>query len=406
MRREHRVTATSQRTRLKAQGSKLEDTYGHTPVRKAFELGDVYGIGYDEERALRPKVRLGIIGGGGVSQSKYFPAIARLRMIWEPVGVVAFAEPRKDQAKKVQSIYGGCRYVDYREMLAQEDIDGVLVLSPDDLHPEHVMASLESGRHVVVEKPIARSLVDARAMCRLADEQGLIFMTVATMRYSPPYRRARMFIQEGPVVNPAMFVGKFNLGYDYVDLLESGTIHLFDLTRYLMDDVKTVSAVGVNRYAKNRRNYPIDNAIITFEFASGAIGTLYTSCSALSLKPWVRVEVYGDHTWLAVDDQYELLLYEGEEKPAKSWKPVITNTLLFDEEYGGFMGLVENFAQVIRGADRPLVTGWDGYRAYELLTASQLSLIRKESIQLPLDPVSTDQQISAWLEQAGWPGEL
>jgi predicted dehydrogenase len=341
-----------------------EDTYGHTPVEKAFGQGDVYGIGYDEARASRRKIRLGVIGAGGVAQSKYFPAVARLRMIWEPIEIAAFAEPRQDHARKVQGIYGGRVYADYLKMLAQEELDGVIVLGPDDLHAEHTLASLETGRNVLVEKPIARSLADAERMCRRADEKRLTLMTVATKRYSPPYRRAKRFIVEGPVNNPALFVGKFNLGYEYVDLFESGTIHLFDLARYLMGDVAAVSAVGVNKYGKNRRKYPVDNAVATFEFASGSVGSLYTSSSALSLKPWERVEVYGDHAWLSVEDQHELILYDGEQAPAKSWKPVVPNTLLFDEEFGGFMGIVENFSQAVRGADQPVVTGWDGYRAY------------------------------------------
>jgi predicted dehydrogenase len=377
-----------------------DDTYGHTPLHKAFDLGDVYGVGFDAERAGRRPVRLGIIGAGGVAQSKYLPAIARLRMIWEPVEMVAFAEPREEQAQKVRSIYGGRWYARYREMLAGEDLDGVLVLAADDVHAEATLTALEAGRHVVVEKPIARSLPDAAAMCRLADERGLTLMAVATMRYSPPYRRARRLVEDGPVANPAMFVGKFNLGYDYVDLLESGTIHYYDLARYIMGDVQAVSAVGVNRYAHQRRPYPIDNAIITLRFTSGAIGTLYTSCTALSLKPWTRLEVYGDHAWLAVDDQRELVVYDGEAAATQSWSPVIPNTLLFDEEYGGFMGLVENFVQVIRGVEQPVVTGWDGYRAYELLVASQISITQGGWVTLPLDLAAAER---AGLAAAGWP---
>ena len=380
------------------------DTYGHTPARKAFELLDVYGVEHDEERAVRRKVRLAIIGTGGVAQSKYLPAIARLRMIWEPVEVVAFVEPRPAHAAKVREIYGGRWYDDYRIMLAEEEVDGVLVLSPDNFHCEHTLACLEARRHVLVEKPIARSLADGAAMCRAADERGLTLMSVATMRCSPPYSRARQAIERGPVGNPALYVAKFNLGYDYVDLLEGGTIHLFDLTRFLMGDVATVSAVSVNKYRRNTRRYPFDNAIATFEFVSGSIGTIYTSSSALSFKPWVRVEVYGDHAWLAVDDGLDLVIYDSEEGPAKSWRPVVPNTLLFDEEFGGFMGLIENFAQVIRGAEPPLVTGWDGYRSLELRTATHLSLAEKATIKLPLDPQPADEATLAWLQRAGWPG--
>jgi len=381
----------------------LDDTYGHTPIKKAFDLGDVYGIGYDQERASRKKLRLGIIGAGAVVQSKHWPAIVRLQILWEPVTVVAFAQPAEDQARKAQEVFGGRSYSDYQDMLAKEELDGVIVASPDALHAEHSIACLEVGLPVLVEKPIARSLVDAERMCRLAEQKGLVLMTVANKRYSPPYRRAQKFIVEGPVNNPALFVGKFSLGYDYLDLLESGTIHLFDMTRCLMGDVSTARCVGVNAYKKNTRGYPIDNAISTFEFVSSAVGTLYTSASALSLKPWERVEVYADHAWIDIDDQYQLTLYDTEEGPTKSWKPVFPNTLMFDEEFGGYMGVIENFLQAIRSCEKPLGTGWDGYRAYELLVASQLSLARGgEIIKLPLDPEAADRETRAWLERSGW----
>jgi predicted dehydrogenase len=127
-------------------------------------------------------------------------------------------------------------------------------------------------------------------------------MTVANKRYSPPYRRAKKFVDQGPVSNPAMYVGKFNLGYDYVWILEQGTIHIFDITRYLMGDISQVYALGVNKYDRNKLGYPVDNINITLEFTSGSVGSIYTSATALSFKPWERVEVYANKSWLAVED--------------------------------------------------------------------------------------------------------
>jgi len=390
---------------LKEGRTLLEDTYGHTPYRKAFEQADVYGVGYDEERASRPLVRLGICGAGGVAQSKYLPAVSRLRTIWEPVEVTAIARRSKVDGEKMSAIWGCRWYADWREMIAQEELDGVLVTGPDELHAEMGIACLEAGIPVLVEKPITRSLVESVALCRKADETGLVLMTVSNKRYSPPYRRAKRFVSEGPVKDPALYIGKFNLGYDYVDMFESGTIHIFDITRYLMGDVRTVRAVGVDKYGRNWRGYPFDNAVCQMEFTSGAVGALYTSASALSFKPWERVEVYGDHAWLSVEDQYELVLYDSEEGPAKSWSPVIPNTLIFDEEFGGFMGIVENFCQAIRGLEEPLVTGWDGHRAYELDVASHLSMARGgETIPLPLEPSSADVECAEWLA-AHWHDE-
>src|SRR5689334_19652488 len=189
----------------------FDHTYGHTPIKKAFEQGDVYGVARDEERAARRKIRLGIIGAGGVAQSKYFPAVARLRMIWEPIEITAFAEPRTEHEDKIEAIYHTTAYTAYQRMLANEPLDAVMVLGPDHLHAEHAIAALEAGRHVLIEKPVTRSLVEAARICDLAESRGLVVMSVANKRFSPPYRRAKQFVDHGAVSNPAMFVGKFNL---------------------------------------------------------------------------------------------------------------------------------------------------------------------------------------------------
>ena len=376
----------------------LEDTYAHSSIKKMFLQGDVYGVGYDEERASRKTVRLGIIGAGGVALSKHIPAIMRLKTIWEPVELVAIARRNEKFGTKISEMYGCRWYADYIEMLKREELDGVLVSGPDELHAEHTTSCIESNIPVLVEKPITRSLEDAHKLCILADEKNVPLMTVSNKRFSPPYRRAKQFVEKGPVNNPAMFSGKFNLGYDYVDLFEAGTIHLFDLTRFFMGDVQSVNAVGVGKYHLNWSPYPVDNAVISFEFHSGAVGSLITASTALSLKPWERVEIYGSKAWLAVEDQNELWLYDSEEGPAKSWKPVIPNTLIFDEEFGGFMGLIENFLQVVRKSEKPGVNGWDGYRAFELDVAAHLSISQKERVALPLEPASADAEYKKWIK--------
>lgn len=359
----------------------LEDTYAHSPLDKMFRQADVYGVGYDEERANKKPIRLAIIGCGGVAQSKHIPAIMRLRTIWEPVELAAVCMRNERQGRKVEETYRTKWYSDYIRMLDEVKPDGVLVLSPDDKHYEHTMACLSRGIHVIVEKPITHDLAQAYEMCEYAKKQGLVLMTVSNKRYSPPYFRAK----NCGLTDPAMFVGKFNLGYDYVDILEGGTIHLFDLVRYFMGDVKALTAVATHAYDFNRTGYAFDNACIQLEFVSGAVGTVYTSSTALSLKPWERVEVYGKNRWLSVEDQRTLLLYDDETGPTKLYEPVFPNTLIFDEEFGGFMGLIENFCECIRGNAEPLVTGYDGLKAYELVVATHRSLKEKRRIELPLD---------------------
>ena len=130
----------------------LEDTYAHSPLHKMFDNSDVYGIGYDEQRASRKPVRLAIIGCGGVAQSKHIPAIMRLKTIWEPIELVGVSVRNAKQGTKVAGMYQTTWYADYRQMLDDARPDGVLVLGPDDLHYEFTMECFKRGMHVLVEK--------------------------------------------------------------------------------------------------------------------------------------------------------------------------------------------------------------------------------------------------------------
>lgn len=249
--------------------------------------------------------------------------------------------------------------------------------SSDDAHHDLALAALEAGAHVLVEKPIARSLGEADAMCRAAEAAGRTLLTVCNKRYAPPYAEARRLVEAGEVPRPALFGAKFVLGYDYVDLLESGTIHVFDLARFFMGDVARVSAVG----ARARR----ESLIVTLEFASGAVGTVLTSAGALSLHPWERVEIFGDGAWLAVEDASTLTLHAGEYEPEQVWAPVVPSTLLSAEEAGGYVGMLEDFLAAVRGAGASATSLRDGYRALELVVATRLSLQRRGPVEVALN---------------------
>lgn len=367
--------------------------FAHSPYEKMFDQADVYGVGYDEERQRKKMVRLGIVGVGGVALSKHIPAIARLRSIWEPIELVAICNRDECKGRHAAEICNARWYADITDMLDNEQLDGVIVCSPDSLHIPHTLECLRRGIHVLTEKPLSDTLSGAFAACEEADKTGKVFMTVSNKRFSPPYYRAKKLMVDGCVKDPAMFITKFNLGYSYVNILEGGTVHVLDLMRYFMGDVKNISAVGTKKYNFNKTGYPFDNATAIVEFESGAVGSVYTSATALSLKPWEVVEIYGEKSWLKVDDQYSLTLYDDEVGPAKTWTPVIPNTLMFDEEFGGFMGLIENFCNAIRGLEKPLVTGWDGYKALELIYAFHISVHDGGKVELPLDPEYADRRM-------------
>ena len=372
----------------------LGDLYGHTPLEKMFAGADVYGVGFDHHRADRRPLRLAMIGAGGVAQSKWLPALARLRTLWDPVELVGVADPQEDQGRKVERVHGCPWYPDHRQLLGQEKPDVVVIASPDRVHARHAEDALEAGAAALVEKPFCTSLVDAERLCRLSGEKGVPLMPVANLRFSPPFRRARQFVAtlEGFSTEPVL-LGKMHLGYDYVDLLEGATVHLFDLARFFLGDVVEVRARGLGR-AKSVHRYPCRRAAISLDFGPAGVAQLFTSASALSLKPWLRVEAHGQGTWLVVDDVFELVLYDSETGPAKVWKPVLANTLFFDEEFGGYLPQLEHFLQVVRGEEEPSVTPMDGYRAVELITATHLAMASGNAVPLPLEATGADTELA------------
>jgi len=373
----------------------LDDTFNHTPVSRMFNK-DYYGIGLNEEYSNQKKIYLGIIGTGGIAQSKHIPAINRLKTIWKQIEIVAFSVRNKYQGEKINDIYKYKWYPDYREMLKNEKLDGVLISSPDQSHFEHAMACLELGLNVLLEKPFTTLLADGKKLCEFAEKKNLILMTVSNKRYSAPYRRAKQFIESGPVKDPAMFCGKFIHGLEGGHHFEDATIHIIDLARFFMGDVSEVYTLGIHKY--KRTNYPFDNAIVNIKFKSGSIGSIYTSTKALCLKPWEMVEVYGDHSWMKIVDQNELFLYDSEEGPSKSWYPIIANTMVYDEEVGGYMGLIDNFVESIRGNEKPIVTGWDGLKACEIVAAAHLSMKRNKPVCIPINAAEADSELSEWLD--------
>ena len=356
--------------------------YGHTSHAAAFGRSDVYGIRADPTRAAKRPLALGLIGCGGVAQAKWLPAIQRLRTISEPITVAGFVDPDAGTRAKVAALCPAPAFETTERLLEGGGIDLALVLSADDAHAPAARACIERGVAALVEKPLARSLAEARALCGLAERKGVLLASVANKRFSPPYALAHALIADGALKSgPRLFQGKFTLGYPYVDLLEGGTIHMLDLALWFMGPVRRLHAIG-NLDADGR----LESAVATLTFASGAVGVVTTSAAALSFKPWERVEIVGRHAMLTVEDQYELTLFDEETGPAKSWRPVVPNTLMFDESFGGYAGLLENVLDAVRGLAPLGATGRDGAAAVEVITAIYVSLETGTAVDLPLDP--------------------
>lgn len=120
---------------------------------------------------MAEKVRIGIVGCGGIANGKHFPSLSKL----SNVELVAFCDIVPERAELGMAKYGAKdakTYTDYRKLLEDKTIDVVHVLTPNDAHAEVSIAAMEAGKHCMSEKPMAKTAEGARRMVEAAKRTG------------------------------------------------------------------------------------------------------------------------------------------------------------------------------------------------------------------------------------------
>jgi len=143
-------------------------------------------------------VRIGFIGCGSVMQDGYLPIARDLhaRGLAE-LRVACDTDP--GHAARIQHLGLPAFTTDYRAVLADDAVDLVLVLTPPAFHAPLAAAALHSGKHVLLEKPMALSLVDAAALVSLASHSPGILLTAPHIILSPTYQQIGWHLHQGAI---------------------------------------------------------------------------------------------------------------------------------------------------------------------------------------------------------------
>ena len=142
------------------------------------------------------KIRVGIVGCGGIANGKHLPSLSKL----EDVELAAFCDILPERAQNACDAYGcdGARvYADYRELVALTDLDVVHVLTPNVSHAEITIAALEAGKHVMCEKPMAKTAAQAREMLAAQRRTGKLLSIGYNGRSDASNMAARELVEQG-----------------------------------------------------------------------------------------------------------------------------------------------------------------------------------------------------------------
>ena len=249
------------------------------------------------------KLRVGIVGCGGIANGKHMPSLAKLANVEQ----VAFCDIIPERAEKAAKEYGakGAKvFEDYRKLLALRDVDVVHVLTPNFNHSLITVAALEAGKHVMCEKPMAKTYDEALRMVAAAKKSGKKLSIGYQGRQRAESWWLKRFIEDGglgdvyfaralavrrrAVPTWGVFLDEEKQGGG--PLIDIGT-HALDLTLWLMDNYEWDSVMGATfRKLADRENAanawgPWDPAKFTVEdsafgfirFRNGAVVSLDAS---------------------------------------------------------------------------------------------------------------------------------
>ena len=170
------------------------------------------------------KVSVGVIGLGEVAQIIHLPILESLSERYE---IKALCDLSPRLLRVMGERYGVDRlYTKTTELIQQEKLDAVFVLNSDEFHTDSVLAAVESGVHVLVEKPMCLTLAEADEIIRARDEHGVQVMVAYMRRFAPAFIRAKEEVEKLGNINYARV--RDIIGRNELIIGQSSTVHRFD----------------------------------------------------------------------------------------------------------------------------------------------------------------------------------
>ncbi|MFD6178985.1 MULTISPECIES: Gfo/Idh/MocA family protein [unclassified Isoptericola] len=342
---------------------------------------------------------IGIVGTGGIARAH----VAGYQRFGDQCEIVALCDPAPGRAEAMRAELGleGARvYEDAAQMLAAENLDLVSVATPPSTHAELSIAALEAGVDVLVEKPMAPSLEECDAMIAAAERNGRLLSVVAQNRFRDDIATLKEVLDSGlagPVTH-AQVSSAWWRGTEYYDLWWRGTwesegggctlnhaIHHLDMTLWMLGSPQAVTSVLTNAAHENAEVEDLSVSVLQYDRALAEV-----TASVVSHGEEQAIVVQGRHArvsqpWKVVaetanpagfpDRQGDPERVAAIEAVAAAHRPL---------EHTGHAGQIGDMLAAVRDRRRPAVTGEDGRRAIELVTAIYEAGVERRTVDLPL----------------------
>jgi len=372
----------------------------------------------------RAKIRVGIIGAGRIAGFVHMPS---LRLCADACEVVSVASRTKERAKAFADHWEIPRvHPDWQSLLADPDVDAVVICPPSGMTYAVAKAAIASGKHILCEKPLGLCYAEARELQVAAERAQIVHMVAFTFRFVPGLRYLKRLVSEGhfgeirhwrlSFFTDLMLDPSTPIAWRNQRALAGGGVlsdmgsHAIDFARYLLGDIVAVS--GVSRLYVRERPHPSGSGMLPVdtedayafgvEFASGAIGTFDLNRAVAGRGGTGRanyqcIEVHGTggaaiyelirpfelqislgpamsrtQQWARAEVPFDLLRFPGSPRNPRTDDPLVGYKL--DQGVA--------FLQAIQGETRDYPTFRDGAEAQRVIDAVELAAKERRWVDL------------------------
>ena len=312
--------------------------------------------------------RIGIIGAGGIVQLQHLPFYKKS----DEAEVAAICDLDRNKAGALAEKYSISRfYQQADDLFASDDIDAVMICTPTNSHMPLTLAALSAGKHVLVERPIARTYQEAARMVKAANSAGKILMVGMNHRFRPDSLILKNFISEGELgdvymvrsgwmkkqesfsLPEWMFDKRFSGGGVMMDI----GIQMLDLCLWLIGcpKVQSVDARSFNRLLDKEVE---DAASVFIKLEGGKLITVNVGWCIPSQRSIAYIVFHGDKgtAWLnPLRIQRELHGSMIETTPGKKFAPLELYNRSFENEVRHFIESIRNNREPVSSGEESLV---------------------------------------------------
>lgn len=338
-------------------------------------------------------MKVAVIGCGSIAKYRHLPEYAANKQ----VEIVAVCDTIAERAEEMAALYKAKAYTDYKEIVNLEEVDVISVCLPNYLHAPVSIASLNAGKHVLCEKPMATSKEEAEAMIDAAKVNNKKLMIAHNQRFVPSHQKAKEIIDSGKLGKIYSFKTTFghpgpeawsidgaeswffNKDQAFIGAMGDLGVHKSDLMRYLLGEFSEIGAF-IETNAKQNTEVD-DNAVCILRTENGIIGTLAASWAYTAGSGDNSTVIYGENGILKLEADPEYSLIE-EYRTGEAVKHQLGKIQTNEEGGQTTSHVINHFIESILENKEPLINGEEGYKSLQVILAALESQETKQIISL------------------------